>query len=142
MIEILNNQKRHKINIKRFKKLLETLIGFYNVADPELTLAFVNNSAIQDLNRRFLDEDRPTDVLSFPIGEKGADGKYYLGDIIISVPHANKQRMQKKHDLERELKTLTVHGFLHLLGYEHFEGMEEEEDKMRKHLFKESENGN
>jgi probable rRNA maturation factor len=137
MIEILNNQKRHKIDIKRFRELLDTLTGFYNVDDPELTLAFVNNSAIQDLNRRFLDKDAPTDVLSFPIGEKGADGNYYLGDIIISVPHANKQRLQKKHDLERELEILTIHGFLHLLGYEHFEGMEEEEDKIKKHFFEE-----
>jgi probable rRNA maturation factor len=137
MIEILNNQKRHKINIRRFRELLEALIGFYKVDDPELTLAFVNNRAIQDLNRRFLDQDAPTDVLSFPIGEKGADGKYYLGDIIISVPQANAQRLQKKHNLERELEILTVHGFLHLLGYEHFEGMEEEEDKIKKHFFEE-----
>ncbi len=137
MIEILNNQKRHKINIKRFRELLETLIENYGVDDPELTLAFVNNSAIQDLNRRFLDEDKPTDVLSFPIGEKGADGIYYLGDIIISVPQANKQRLEKKHGLERELEILTVHGFLHLLGYEHLEGMEEEEEKIKKDLFEE-----
>jgi probable rRNA maturation factor len=137
MIEILNNQKRHKINIKRFREVLETLIEYYRVDDPELTLAFVNNSAIQDLNRRFLDEDKPTDVLSFPIGEKGADGIYYLGDIIISVPQANKQRLQKKHGLERELMMLTIHGFLHLLGYEHFEGMEEEEEKIKKVLFEE-----
>ena len=83
MIEILNNQRRHRIDIKRFRELLVTLIGLYNVDDPEMTLAFVNNRAIQDLNRRFLDKDAPTDVLSFPIGEKGADGNYYLGDIII-----------------------------------------------------------
>ena len=137
MIEILNNQKRHKINIKRFRELLETLIENYGVKDPELTLAFVNNSAIQDLNRRFLEEDKPTDVLSFPIGEKGADGIYYLGDIIISVPQANKQRLRKNHSLERELEILTIHGFLHLLGYEHLEGMEEEEDKIKKVLFEE-----
>ncbi len=137
MIEILNNQKRHKIDINRFRELLETLIRFYKVDDPELTLAFVNNRAIRDLNRRFLDEDVPTDVLSFPIGEKAADGNYYLGDIIISVPQANKQRQKKKHGLDRELETLTVHGFLHLLGYEHSEGMEEEEDKIKKVLFEE-----
>jgi probable rRNA maturation factor len=136
MIEILNNQKRHKIEIKRFRDLLTKLIRFYKVGNPELTLAFVNNSAIRDLNRRFLDEDSPTDVLSFPIGEKLADGNYYLGDIIISVPYANKQRMKRKHDLERELEILAIHGFLHLLGYEHFEGMEEEEQKIKKLLFK------
>ena len=89
----------------------------------------------------YVDDYKSTDVLSFPIGEKGADGNYYLGDIIISVPQANKQCLQKKHGLERELEILTVHGFLHLLGYEHFEGMEEEEDKIKKHLF-ERNNGN
>ena len=136
MIEILNNQKRHKIEIRRFRDLLAKLIRFYKVGNPELTLAFVNNSAIQDLNRRFLEEDAPTDVLSFPIGEKLSDGNYYLGDIIISVPYANKQRMKRKHDLERELEILTLHGFLHLLGYDHFEGMEEEEEKIKKLLFK------
>jgi probable rRNA maturation factor len=141
MIEILNNQKRHKINIKLFRELLETLIEIYSVDDPELTLAFVNNKAIQDLNRRFMEKDAPTDVLSFPIGEKGADGNYYLGDIIISVPQANKQRLQKKHALERELEILTIHGFLHLLDYEHFEGMEEEEDKIKRHIF-EGKDGN
>lgn len=141
MIEILNNQKRHKINTRLFGELLDELIRLYNVENPELTLAFVNNRAIQDLNRRFLDKDAPTDVLSFPIGEKAADGKYYLGDIIISVPKANKQRLQKKNDLERELELLTIHGFLHLLGYEHFKGMEEEEEKLKKALF-EGRNGN
>lgn len=135
MIEILNNQRRHRIDIKRFRELLKRLIEFYEVDNPELTLAFVNNAAIQDLNRRFLDQDAPTDVLSFPIGEKGADGKYYLGDIIVSVPRANKQRAGKKHDLERELEILTIHGFLHLLGFEHFKGMEDEEVKIKKLLF-------
>ena len=141
MIEILNNQKRHKIRIKRFRELLEKLVSYYKLDDPELTVAFVNNRAIQDLNRRFLDEDKPTDVLSFPIGEKGADGIYYLGDIIISVPQANKQRLEKKHGLERELEILTIHGFLHLLGYDHHEGMEEEEEKIKTALF-EKKDGN
>ncbi len=141
MIEILNNQRRHRIHIKRFRRLLQRLAEFYKVEDPELTLAFVNNKAIQDLNRRFLDKDTPTDVLSFPIREKGADGKYYLGDIIVSVPQANKQCLGKKHDLERELEELTIHGFLHLLGYEHLEGMEQEEAKVKNRLF-EGKDGN
>ncbi|MGD9345426.1 MAG: rRNA maturation RNase YbeY [Candidatus Aminicenantes bacterium] len=141
MIEILNNQKRHKIKIKRFRELLGELIRIYDVDDPELTLAFVNDSVIRDLNRRFLEVDAPTDVLSFPIREEGADGKYYLGDIIISVAQANKQRLEKNHSLERELEMLTVHGFLHLLGYEHFEGMEEEENRIKK-LFFEKNDGN
>ena len=62
------------------------------------------------------------------------DGKYYLGDIVISVPQAFKQCFSEDHGLERELEFLTVHGFLHLLGYEHSEGIEEEEEKIEKLL--------
>ncbi len=141
MIEILNQQRRHKINIQRFRGLLSSLIKHYKLDSPEIVLAFVNNKAIQELNLKFLKKNKPTDVLSFPLGQKGPDGKYYLGDIIISVPEAHKQAEEKKHSLERELEILTVHGFLHLLGYEHLEGMEEEEDNVSTLMFK-GKNGN
>lgn len=141
MIEIINQQRRHRIDTNPFKNLLNRLIAHYKLQDPEITLAFVNNKAIKELNTKFLKKNTTTDVLSFPIGEKGSDGKFYLGDIIISVPKANKQSKEKKHDLERELEFLAVHGFLHLLGFEHFEGIEEEEGKIRKFLLK-GENGN
>lgn len=141
MIEILNQQNRYPINVKTFKDLLDMMISFYSLQNPEITLAFVNNAAIRKLNLRFLQKDAPTDVLSFPLGDKGPDGKYYLGDIIISVPQAAKQSAPKKHLLERELKILTIHGFLHLLGFEHFKGIEEEEEKIKDILFK-NKNGN
>lgn len=141
MIEIINQQRRLRIDTNPFKNLINRLIEHYKLQDPEITLAFVNNKAIKELNAKFLKKNTPTDVLSFPIGEKGSDGKFYLGDIIISVPKANKQSKEKKHALERELELLTVHGFLHLLGFEHFEGIEEEEGKIRK-LFLKGENGN
>lgn len=141
MIEIINQQRRLRIDTNPFKNLLKRLIAHYKLQDSEITLAFVNNKAIKELNAKFLKKNTPTDVLSFPIGEKGSDGKFYLGDIIISVPKANKQSKEKKHALERELELLTVHGFLHLLGFEHFEGIEEEEGKIRK-LFLKGENGN
>ena len=74
-------------------------------------------------------KDKPTDVLSFPLGEKGPDGKFYLGDIVIAVPVAFRQARAKGHGLDRELRLLAIHGFLHLLGYDHFAGIEEEERK-------------
>jgi probable rRNA maturation factor len=136
MIEILNQQRRHKINIQRFRGLLSGLIEHYKLDSPEIVLAFVNNKAIQELNLKFLKQNKPTDVLSFPLREKGPDGKYYFGDIIISVPKAYNQAAKKRHSLERELEILTIHGFLHLLGYEHLEGMEEEEEKIRTLMLK------
>ena len=132
MIEIINRQRKQTINKNRFQALLERLVDHYRLGDPEITLAFVNNKTIQELNRKFLNKNAPTDVLSFPVGEKGADGKYYLGDIIISVPKARDQARERKHDLEREMEILTIHGFLHLMGYEHFKGLEKEEKKIHR----------
>lgn len=134
MIEIINRQKKHKINKSRFKGLLERLVGQYQLDNPEVTLAFVNDRTVKELNKRFLNKDAPTDVLSFPMREKGADGKYYLGDILISVQRAADQSAAKNHSLERELEILTIHGFLHLMGFAHSRGLEKEETKIRKLL--------
>jgi probable rRNA maturation factor len=134
MIEIINRQRKQKINKNRYRTLLARLVDHYQLDDPEVTLAFVNNKTIQELNRQFLKKNAPTDVLSFPVGEKGADGKYYMGDIIISVPMAHDQSIEREHSLEREMDILTIHGFLHLMGYEHFKGLEKEEKKITKLL--------
>jgi probable rRNA maturation factor len=131
MIEIINRQKKHKISKNRFKDLLERLVDQYQLNSPEITLAFVNNRTIQELNRKFLNKNAPTDVLSFPVREKGADEKYYLGDIIISVQKALDQSSVENHSLERELEILIIHGFLHLMGFEHSKGLEREEAKIR-----------
>ena len=141
MIEILNQQNKYWIHLNTFRNLLKKLIIRYKLKDPEITLAFVDNRTIKRLNEKYLKKKAPTDVLSFPINEKGSDDKFYLGDIVISVPYAFKQSLPKEHGLEKELKILTIHGFLHLLGFEHFEGMEEEEGKIHKLLFT-GENGN
>ena len=130
MIEIINRQNNHWIDSRSFQFLLNTLAEQYDLNDPEISLAFVNDDEIKTLNQKYLNKNNPTDVLSFPIGEKGPDGKFYLGDIIISVPRAYEQSVEKKHSLENELKLLTIHGFLHLIGYEHFKGIEEEEKKI------------
>lgn len=131
MIEIINRQHKQRISQKKFKSLLKRLIEHYKLADPEVSLVLVGTRAIRTLNRRFLKKDAPTDVLSFPIGEKSADGKFYLGDIVISVPQAYKQGFSQNHGLERELEFLVIHGFLHLLGFKHRKGIEEEEKKIR-----------
>ena len=132
MVTILNRQKKHRVRTKAFERLLGELARRYRLADPEVSLAFVGDRAIRTLNRKFMKKDRPTDVLSFPLGEKGPDGKFYLGDIVIAVPVAFRQARQKGHGLDRELRLLAIHGFLHLLGYDHFAGIEEEERKLHR----------
>lgn len=107
----------------------------------EVVVTIVSNERIHELNRDYRDVDRPTDVLSFAMNEPGeGEMEIYLdegdleefpnmlGDIIISLPKAREQAEDYGHSLERELGFLAVHGFLHLLGYDH--GTEEEEKEM------------
>lgn len=136
MIEIINQQHKYWLNQKRFKDLLTKLVKHYKLKDPEVTLVFVDTKTIKRLNLKFLKKDAPTDVLSFPLGEKSANGKFYLGDIVISVPQAFKQCFSQEHGLEKELELLTIHGFLHLIGFDHSAGIEEEENKIRSIVFK------
>lgn len=136
MIEILNRQKKFRIDLGRFERLLKKLVRHYGLNRPEIALSFVDDPEIRELNRKFRKRDKPTDVLSFPLNEKAADGRFYLGDIIIAVPTASAQATELSHGLERELEYLAIHGFLHLLGYEHGQGHEEEEATIHRLMVK------
>jgi probable rRNA maturation factor len=103
-------------------------------AGSELSVTFVTNERIQEINREYRDKDRPTDVISFAMEELG-EGELeivgeeiprILGDIIISLPKAREQAEDYNHPFMRELGFLAVHGFLHLLGYDH---MNEQDEK-------------
>ncbi|MDN5345240.1 MAG: putative rRNA maturation factor [Clostridia bacterium] len=93
----------------------------------EVGLTLVDDAAMQDLNREYRGVDAPTDVLSFALEEAGPGEPAYtdpgadrlLGDIVIAVPTASRQAEQYGHSLAREMAFLAVHGFLHLLGYDH-----------------------
>jgi probable rRNA maturation factor len=87
-----------------------------------MTVALSDDAHLQTLNRQFLEIDAPTDVLSFPSGETDPDNEaLYLGDVIISIERARAQAAAGGHALEDELRLLTVHGTLHLLGHDHAE---------------------
>lgn len=112
------------------------LVSEHFEQDAEVSVTFVDNSEIHKLNKTYRDKDRPTDVLSFPLGENGEydvnheTGCVQLGDIVISLETAVKQAEMYGHSLEREIGFLTVHSMLHLLGYDH-ETSKLEERKMR-----------
>ncbi|MBE6771435.1 MAG: rRNA maturation RNase YbeY [Ruminococcaceae bacterium] len=94
----------------------------------EVSVTFVDDDAIHQLNLQYRNIDRATDVLSFPLGENGVydinndTGAKLLGDIVISIPHAVDQADRYGHTLQREIGFLTVHSMLHLLGYDHVNG--------------------
>mgnify|MGYP002611825450 CR=1 FL=1 len=94
----------------------------------EISVSFVNNEQIRQLNAEYRQKDAPTDVLSFPLGSGGKydrnmeTGALQLGDIVISVEKAVEQARMYGHSLQREIGFLTVHSMLHLLGYDHVDG--------------------
>ena len=100
----------------------------------EISVRFVDNEQIKELNSEFRDIDKATDVLSFPLGENGvydhnpATGAALLGDIVISMQRAMEQAEEYGHSLDREVAFLTVHSVLHLLGYDHETGEEDERE--------------
>lgn len=134
MIEVVNLQARYRVDRRKFADLLARLVEKYELGDVEVTLAFVDTRTISRLNRKFMKREGPTDVLSFPGGEQAGEEIPYLGDIVISVPQAFKQSFSEAHGLETELMDLTVHGFLHLLHFDHGKGIEEEEARVREAL--------
>ncbi len=136
-----NEQKEVKISfkIRRLikKAITEALLEEKFEYPAEISVSFVNNAKIHELNREYREKDRPTDVLSFPMWEKeelddgtALDGHAVtLGDIIISAEKAQAQAQEYGHSIEREIAFLSVHSTLHLLGYDH-EVSEEDEKYM------------
>lgn len=123
-------------HIELVEKLLQHAATVLEVEDDsEVSVTFVTNAAIQEINREYRDKDQPTDVISFALEEMG-EGEMaiigegmprILGDIIISTERTEEQASEYGHSFERELGFLAIHGFLHLLGYDH---MTEEEEKV------------
>jgi probable rRNA maturation factor len=136
MIEIINRQRKHRIRKKAYKLLLERLSAAEGLQDPDVALVFVGERAIRTLNRKYMKKDEPTDVLSFPLGKTGPDGRYALGDIVISVPVAAAEARRKGHGLDREMGLLTIHGFFHLLGHDHSPAMDREENAALRKFWK------
>ncbi|MBF0713180.1 rRNA maturation RNase YbeY [Gemella sp. GH3] len=105
-----------------------------DIDNTELAITFVDKEEIKNINREYRGIDRPTDVISFALNDEvegeleiiGGNQIDYLGDIIICVDVAKEQAKEYNHSYERELGFLALHGFLHLLGYDH---MTEEDEK-------------
>jgi probable rRNA maturation factor len=95
------------------------MLAELSLAEAELSVLLTNDAGIQALNREHRDEDKPTDVLAFPIDEELASGQRLLGDIVISLDTAARQAASRRRELLCELRLLLAHGLLHLIGYDH-----------------------
>lgn len=127
-ILIENRQRRIKIDLRRVRRVLNKILKTLNCEDKEISLLFVDDEGIRDINRRFLNRDHPTNVISFSMweGEFGDINPHILGDIVISVETA----LRDAGKLDDELDFLMIHGLLHLLGYNHEDTSEDEARRM------------
>ena len=106
---------------RRIKKAAGAVLDVEEIADPcELSVLLTDDEGIHVLNREFREVDRPTDVLSFPMGDEDPrTGRLLLGDMVLNVDRAAAQGAEFGHGADHEISYLTVHSVLHLLGYDH-----------------------
>lgn len=133
-IRVIIDNKQKEVKIQTGLRMLvrrccNAVLRMEKFTDPaEISVTFVNNEQIRELNKQYRSKDVPTDVLSFPMGENGvydenhATGAKILGDIVISMEKAVEQADRYGHSLEREVGYLSAHSMLHLLGYDHEDG--------------------
>ena len=121
------------------KKVVVTVLTAEHTSPSiQVSLLITDQDKVHTLNRKYLDEDRPTDVLSFPMLASDSspptfvappDNIIHLGEVIISYPQAVIQAEEHRHSVRKEMAILTIHGILHLLGYDH--DVPEAESKMK-----------
>ncbi len=131
------------VNIKEDKKYEEIINKVYEVCFKEedlydydiyISVMLTDEENIKDINKKYRNIDKATDVLSFPMFEKdeienAKTRKEPLGDIVICIPIVQKQAIEYGHSVDREFAYMLVHGFYHLMGYDHIQ--EEDKKEMR-----------
>jgi probable rRNA maturation factor len=126
-----------RVPVERLIQIIAATLAYGGVSDGEVTLVIATDELLHQLNRDYRAIDAPTDVLSFAAQEEAEgedvfvsapEAQNYLGDVVISFPTAERQAAAVGHSVADELCLLTVHGVLHLLGYDH--ASEEEEADM------------
>jgi probable rRNA maturation factor len=131
---LINNEfSQIKVDARKIEQQIGKVLTSLDCNEHEISILFVGDQGIRDLNQQFRNIDRPTDVLSFPqvlVGELEIPGALVLGDVAISLETAQCQSEEHGLSFEEELTLLLIHGILHLLGYNH-EISDQEEDRMR-----------
>lgn len=132
-IFIRNRQKQIRFDLRRLRKSAAYLLRHLKCADYEMSVLFVDDEAIREINRKFLNRDRSTNVIAFSMleGEGNELNQRLLGDIIISVETARNDAEAENITLDDELEFLMIHGILHLVGYEHENTSAEKAEEMK-----------
>ena len=130
-IEIFNETNEEIKELETVEKVLYSAMDKEGLEDTSFNLIIVDNEYIHELNKNYRGIDRETDVITFALEDEDSlvvgDNERILGDIYISIDRARSQAVDYGHSFLRELSFLAVHGFYHLLGYDH---QTEEEEKI------------
>jgi rRNA maturation RNase YbeY len=121
MIEVVNRQRKIPVDCERWRAFASKALKVIPTDDAGVTVAFVSDRAMRELNRQWRCKRGTTDVLSFPTEQdefEKLEGPT-LGDIVISVQQAARQARENKLALDDEIAQLILHGLLHLCGYDH-----------------------
>ena len=139
-INVFSNEKAWSKRLKKkelfFNKICKAFPKKYKFVNKKVSLSLLlsNNKNIRKLNKDFRNKSKSTDILSFPFKKKyNLSKQTYLGDIIISYNYINKPKSQSSNLFERKLIKIFIHGFLHLIGFDHIK------NKDYKRMFKEEE---
>jgi len=131
-VTVLHRSRHDGWSSARLRADARTILAALEQKRGDLTVVLVDDASIRELNRRYRRENRATDVLAFAVreGPRTPGDERHLGDVVISLETAARQAKRRRRSLEDEVRTLLVHGTLHLLGYDH-EGSAAEATRMR-----------
>lgn len=118
-VTLRNWQRRFRLPTGRYRQLVLAALPFLETGDSRLTVVYCTATRIRGLNRDYRGIDAPTDVLSFPDGERDEDGATYLGEVFIAPEVALANAREYGAPFAREMAELHLHGLLHLLGHDH-----------------------
>ncbi len=120
-IVVQNRQRTVRLKTPQVKRQLLRVMTYLGCQDQELSVVFANDDLLHELNRSYRDKDRPTNVLAFPQEPVDITGPSagLLGDVVVSLPTADREAQLLEQPLEARVVYLLIHGLLHLLGYDH-----------------------
>jgi probable rRNA maturation factor len=120
-VSVIRRCRRPGVNAARVAAAARRLLSALDETESELTVSLVDDAEVRRLNRDYRGKDRPTDVLAFAMreGVRVAGDEPVLGDVVISVDTASRQARRRGLSVADEVRTLLIHGVLHLLGYDH-----------------------
>jgi probable rRNA maturation factor len=113
-VSIASPQELVKLDRPRLREIVKQVMAEEDIKDYEISLAFVDNPTIHGINKRFLEHDEPTDVITFPY----SSGKVLVVELVIGVEVALEQARVGGHEVDAELALYVIHGLLHLVGYD------------------------